>query len=374
MKAYMFPGQGSQRKGMGESLFDEFPELTRKADEALGYSIKELCLQDPEQKLNQTQYTQPALYTVNALSYLKKIQGGERPDYLAGHSLGEYNALQAAGAFSFETGLALVRKRGELMAHAKPGAMAAVINCPETRIRGILAEWNLENVDIANLNAPNQIIISGLKEDVAKSQEYFEKVDAKFIPLNTSGAFHSRFMRESATEFGHFAQGFEFAAPAVPVVANVTARPYESGNILQNLIEQIASPVRWTDSVLFLLDQGVMAFEELGVGDVLTKLVANIKRSRKPSAPADSSAPASTPAPAPAEAPSAPAEPAASGTRELVDVWNRKYPVGTRVTSELYDGELRTRTEALILFGHRAAIYIDGYNGYFDLRELKPVA
>ena len=363
MKAYMFPGQGSQRKGMGEELFDEFPELTRKADEVLGYSIKELCLQDPEQKLNQTQYTQPALYTVNALAYLKKIQGGERPDYLAGHSLGEYNALQAAGAFSFETGLALVRKRGELMAQAKPGAMAAVINCPEARVRGILAEWNLENIDIANLNAPNQIIISGLKEDVANSQEHFEKADAKFIPLNTSGAFHSRFMRESATEFGHFAQGFEFAAPAMPVVANVTARPYESGHILPNLIEQIASPVRWTDTVLFLLEQGVVAFEELGVGDVLTKLVANIKRSWKTSPPANASAPAS-----------APAESAAAGAKELVDVWTRKYPVGTRVNSDIYDGELRTRTEALILFGHRAAVYMDGYNGYFDLRELKPVA
>lgn len=355
MKAFMFPGQGSQRKGMGEGLFDEFPDLTHKADEVLGYSIRELCLEDPDQKLNQTQYTQPALYTVNALAYLKKVQGGESPDYLVGHSLGEYNALQASGAFSFEAGLELVRKRGELMSQAKPGAMAAIINCPEGRIRGILAEWNLENIDIANLNAPNQIIISGLREEVAKSQEHFEKADARFIPLNTSGAFHSRFMRESADEFGRFARAFEFSPPAVPVIANVTARPHEPERILHNLIEQIASPVRWTDSVLFLLDQGVTAFEELGVGDVLTKLVTNIKRSWK--APASVSA-----------------EPAATGVSELVARWNRKYPVGTKVTSDLYTEELRTRTEAMVLFGHRAAVYMDGYNGYFDLRDLKPVA
>src|SRR4051812_36667715 len=128
-KAYVFPGQGSQRKGMGENLFDEFPELTKKADKILGYSIKELCLNDSDSKLNQTQYTQPALYVVNALSYQKKIKDeGKQPDYLAGHSLGEYNALQAAGIFSFEDGLKLVKKRGELMSQAKNGGMAAILN------------------------------------------------------------------------------------------------------------------------------------------------------------------------------------------------------------------------------------------------------
>src|SRR6516162_2607290 len=128
MTAFLFPGQGSQRKGMGSTLFEEFQEVTARADEILGYSIKELCLHDPHQQLGQTQFTQPALYVVNALSYLKKMKDGSKvPTYLAGHSLGEYNALFAAGVFDFETGLRLVKKRGELMSQATGGGMAAVI-------------------------------------------------------------------------------------------------------------------------------------------------------------------------------------------------------------------------------------------------------
>ncbi|MGO4778772.1 acyltransferase domain-containing protein, partial [Lysobacter sp. 2RAB21] len=129
MKTYMFPGQGSQARGMGGDLFDAYPELTAKADAVLGYSIKELCLEDPRRELGKTQFTQPALYVVNALSYYKRIQDtGETPDYLAGHSLGEFNALLAAECFDFETGLKLVKKRGELMSQATQGAMAAIVN------------------------------------------------------------------------------------------------------------------------------------------------------------------------------------------------------------------------------------------------------
>ena len=132
MKAYVFPGQGSQKKGMGEDLFDEFADITKKADEILGYSIKDLCLNNPDQNLNQTQYTQPAMYVVNAMTYLKKKQDSKDfPDYVAGHSLGEYNALHAAGVFSFENGLKLVKKRGELMSKAKKGGMAAILNTPQ---------------------------------------------------------------------------------------------------------------------------------------------------------------------------------------------------------------------------------------------------
>lgn len=374
MKAYVFPGQGSQRKGMGEGLFEEFPDLVRQADEVLGYSIREMCLADPGQNLNQTQFTQPALYTVNALSYLKKVNGSAKPDFLAGHSLGEYNALHAAGAFSFETGLKLVKRRGELMSQALPGAMAAVINCPEERLRAVLAESGLEAIDIANLNSPSQIIISGLKDDVAKAQACIEKADASFIPLNTSGAFHSRYMRESAAEFAKTVSQWEFADPEIPVIANVSAAPYAHGEIAKNLVDQISQPVRWTDSVVYLLDQGVTVFEEMGVGDTLTKLIGQIKRASKKKPSKSATTPTASPAVQPASRVAQPESVVSGDARELVEHWNRKYPVGTKVTSTQSPGDLRTRTHAMILFGHRAAVYMDGFNGYFDLRELKPAA
>ena len=139
MLTWVFPGQGSQKKGMGGSLFDDYAALTANAEDILGYSVKKLCLEDPDQQLNQTRFTQPALYIVNALSWLQKREEiGQEPDFLAGHSLGEYNALLAAGGVDFETGLKLVKKRGELMSLASGGAMAAVLNASEDRILDIL--------------------------------------------------------------------------------------------------------------------------------------------------------------------------------------------------------------------------------------------
>ena len=149
MKTYVFPGQGSQKKGMGKALFDEFTDLTKKADEILAYSIKDLCLNDPQNLLGKTNYTQPALYTVNALTWLKKISSEEKPDFLAGHSLGEYNALFAAGAFDFETGLKLVQERSRLMSLAQGGAMAAVIGMDEPTIDKIIKENQFSGISIA---------------------------------------------------------------------------------------------------------------------------------------------------------------------------------------------------------------------------------
>lgn len=395
-KAYVFPGQGSQRKGMGENLFEEFPELTRKANEILGYSIKELCLSDPDQKLNLTQYTQPAMYVVNALSYQKKMKDGEKePDFLAGHSLGEYNALHAAGVISFEDGLKLVKRRGELMSQARDGGMAAILDCSEERVRRILKEANLTTIDIANLNSPSQIVISGVRDDVNKAQFYFEKANAMFIPLNTSGAFHSRCMKEAENEYEKFIRKVKFSKPNIEVVANVTGKPYGLEDISQNLIHQLSSCVRWSDSVMYLLSQGVTEFEELGVGDVLTKLIAWIKKGYNPAEShnvqsqviAEESKQERTVAktdtsktgPPIQKEKVRPLEHAGMGkqtdqldAKELVQQWNRTCPVGTRVISDFYETTLETRTEATILFGHRAAVYMKGYNGYFDLREVKP--
>ncbi|NOT89836.1 MAG: ACP S-malonyltransferase [Lysobacter sp.] len=392
MKTYMFPGQGSQARGMGGSLFDEFPELTDKADKILGYSIKELCLSDPNKELKNTQFTQPALYVVNALSYYKQIQqAGETPDYVAGHSLGEFNALLAAECFDFETGLKLVKKRGELMSQATDGAMAAILNATRGQVETLLKENGFKNVDIANYNAPLQIVISGPADEIAASQNIFQFDNVMFVPLNTSGAFHSRLMKPAQSKFESFLKKRKFADPKIPVMANLTAKPYPKGAVVDYLSKQISSTVLWSDTIQSLLkisDQ--MEFLELGHGDVLTKMIANIKRQLAKAAEKAAPAVQKTETP-PAVASIAPAVAvAAPGTdarteagaaapsdnrfalaEQKVSAWNKRHPVGTKVKSLVMDyGELTTRTSAVELFGHRAAVYMEGYNGYFDLDEI----
>lgn len=365
MKAFVFPGQGSQARGMGATLFDEFKELTQQADEVLGYSIRELCLEDPRRELNKTQFTQPALYVVNAMSYYKKVnESGRKPDYLAGHSLGEFNALLAAECFDFETGLKLVRKRGELMSQASGGAMAAILNASKEEIEAILQANGLRNIDLANYNTPSQIVISGLTEEIGQAQYLFQSGKMLYYPLNTSGAFHSRFMGGAKDTFHAFLQGFELAEPKIPVIANVTARPYQEGEIVENLSRQIVSMVRWCESVQYLMAAAAsagdsMLFEEVGHGDVLTKIVQTIKQqtpdATTPAAAKDSGAVSAVKVTA----------------AEKVASWNQKHPIGTKVKAAGMDHtSLETRTAAVVLFGHRAAVYMKGYNGYFDLDEL----
>lgn len=375
MKTYMFPGQGSQSKGMGEGLFDRFSELTAKADSILGYSIKELCLEDPRDELGKTQFTQPALYVVNAFSYFKKIEEtGKMPDFVAGHSLGEFNALLAAGCFDFETGLKLVQKRGELMGKVVNGAMAAVLNATEDEIVTILKANGLKNVYLANYNSPSQIVLSGSADEIARAEQFFQEGKMRYYPLATSGAFHSAFMQESMEQFKDFLKGFEFAAPKIPVIANVTARPYDGDAIFDTLSAQIASSVLWSESVQYLMAVGAargdeMEFEEVGFGDVLTRLALAIKmqtaepvlqRFIRDCLPAEEVG--VTP----------PAEPA--GAVQKVIAWNKMYPIRTKVKSSILNVDnLETRTEAIVLFGHRAAVYLKGHNGYFDLDELTAV-
>lgn len=280
---WLFPGQGSQKKGMGEDLFDAFPALTDRASEILGYSIKELCLDPANRNLNLTQYTQPALYVVNALSYLKlKEDTGIVPDFVAGHSLGEYNALFAAEALDFETGLKLVQKRGALMATMKDGGMAAVKGLGEEEIKDLLRRHQLDEIDVANYNSQNQIVLSGPKELINRSGHYFEAAGASlYFVLNVSGAFHSRYMLPAREEFDIFLQQFHFSALKIPVVSNVEAALYTHDKIRLLLANQLIKPVRWTDSILFLTEQGDATFKEVGPGDVLTKLVFGIQRDRK---------------------------------------------------------------------------------------------
>ncbi len=282
-RIYLFPGQGSQRKGMGADVFPKFPEETATADAILGYSVAEQCIEDPGDKLSQTEYTQPLLFTVSALMYLNTVrESGNQPDLVAGHSVGEFAALFAAGVFDFATGLRLVQKRGELMSRAIGGGMAAVVGMTAEQIQGVLQAAGFTTIDVANLNSPKQSVISGLKDDVLAVQSAFETAGAKkFVPLDVSGAFHSRYMRPSQAEFESFARTFTFAAPTIQVIANVTARPYEADQIVANMTRQITSPVRWVESMQYALEQPEPTFEEIGPGNVLTALLRQIKSASK---------------------------------------------------------------------------------------------
>jgi malonyl CoA-acyl carrier protein transacylase len=288
MIAFVFPGQGSQKRGMGAGLFDEVREyaaVEKDVDALLGYSMRKLCLEDAENRLKETQFTQPSLYVVNALHYYKAVSQGARPNYLAGHSLGEYNALLAAGVFDFLTGLRLVKKRGELMSQAKNGGMAAVIGMDADRIASVIQGNGLASLDVANFNTPAQTVVSGPVDEIKRGGPFFEKAGAQmYIPLQVSAAFHSRYMAEAARAFAEFLAPMSFAAPKTPVIANVTARPYPADNASQSvkslLVDQITHSVQWTQSIRYLGDQGVTQFSETGPGNVLTRMVQQIQQQK----------------------------------------------------------------------------------------------
>lgn len=282
MLTYVFPGQGSQFKGMGKELLDDFKTLSDIADNVLGYSLRELCVDDPLNQLNKTQFTQPAIYVVSALSYLKWYEeSSQKADYLAGHSLGEYNALFAAGVFDFETGLKLVKKRGELMGRASAGGMAAVLGISVQEINNILRDNNFTKIDVANFNSSTQTVLSGDLSEINAAAKIFERNKARYIVLPVSAAFHSRYMTEAKAEFELFLKGVPFNKLAAPVISNVTARPHTSDSLKVYMADQITNSVRWLDTVHYLLDQCVFEFKELGPGNVLTKLVDSIKLTHK---------------------------------------------------------------------------------------------
>ena len=238
-------------------------------------------MDDPRGELGLTQFTQPALFVVNALTYRARVEDGTAPPaFVAGHSLGEYNALLAAGVFDFKTGLAMVKRRGALMGQVSGGGMAAVIGMEPARIEALLQATDAgRRLDVANFNSFDQTVIAGPTDAIAAVKPQFEEAGVRaFIPLKVSAPFHSRYMREPQAEFAAFLQGFTFAAPSIPVVANATARLYEPDRARDTLASQIGSAVRWLDSMLFLLDSGVTAFEEAGPGSVLAKLIVQIKK------------------------------------------------------------------------------------------------
>lgn len=278
-RVMVFPGQGSQSVGMGKDLFDRFPDIVAIADRVLGYSIRDLCLTDADKQLGQTQFTQPALFTVNALHYLAYRQdGGAEPDFVAGHSLGEYNALFAAEAFDYETGLKLVQKRGALMGAISGGGMAAVIGIDAAAIRAAIEASGITTVDVANFNAISQTVLSGPTEDLERLTPAISAARGRAIPINVRTAFHSRYMRPVAQEFAAFLEGQTFSPLVIPVISNFTALPYRDDEIINNLVKQIDHSVRWVESIQYLMEEPDLEVMEMGPGKVLTRLVQDIRK------------------------------------------------------------------------------------------------
>ncbi|WP_446040214.1 ACP S-malonyltransferase [Streptomyces sp. SID1121] len=275
MRAWIFPGQGSHRKGMGAGLIGRHRDLVDTADAVLGFPLVPLLLDDPDRRLGDTRYAQPALFVVEALTVLAARADGEpEPGVLAGHSLGEYAALFAAGCFDFETGVRLVKRRGELMSGAGDGdfGMLAVLGLSAEELAGTLGRYGADTVDIANHNARTQVVLSGPAEQLRTvAARLREDGTARTVPLAVRTAFHSRYMRAAATEFAGFLAGFTLRPPALPVIANVTAAPY-GDDVAGLLARQIAEPVQWARSMTRLVGLGVRDVDERGPGTVLTGL------------------------------------------------------------------------------------------------------
>jgi len=290
--AFVFPGQGAQAVGMGKDVYDAVPaarEIFDKANRMLDLALTDLIFNGPDDMLKQTANTQPALLTTSYALYQAFAEKGIKPDYVAGHSLGEYSALVVAGVLSFEDAVALVRKRGEFMEQAVPngeGAMAAVLGANREGLGALCDDITAvtgTSVEMANLNAPGQIVVSGTTAGVQAVMERGKEVGAKrVIPLEVSGPFHSTLMKPAAERLNVALSEADFEDAEIPVVANVSARAEQSGERLRELlVEQVFSPVLWEDSVQYMIAQGVDTFIEIGSGSVLAGLIKKINRSVK---------------------------------------------------------------------------------------------
>ncbi len=285
--AFIFPGQGSQSVGMGKDLARRFQaarEVFAEADEALGFSISTLCFEGPEGDLQLTENTQPAVLT-SSIACLRAIEGesGLRPEIYAGHSLGEYAALVAAGAMDFQDALLAVRARGRFMQEAVPpgeGAMVAIIGLEREDVESVCERAaDGEVLAPANFNAPGQVVVSGHAGAVGRAAAMAKEAGARgAIPLKVSAPFHCPLMEEAGRRLDEALAGIPFGMPGVPVISNVEARPIDSaGSIRELLVRQVSSPVLWEESVRAMARQGIGRFVEVGPGRVLTGMVKRIE-------------------------------------------------------------------------------------------------
>lgn len=284
MKAYVFPGQGAQFVGMGKDLYENNPEakeLFEKANEILGFRITDLMFDGTEEDLKQTKVTQPAIF-LHSVILAKSLGKDFQPDMVAGHSLGEFSALVAAGALSFEEGLKLVSKRAQAMqkaCEARPSTMAAVLALPDEKVEELCAEVN-DVVAPANYNCPGQVVISGTMEGIDAACEKMLAAGAKrAMKLKVGGAFHSPLMQPAQEELAEAIEAADFKTPRCPVYQNVDGKPHtDPEEIKENLIKQLTAPVRWTYDVQAMISDGADEFIELGPGNVLQGLVKKIDR------------------------------------------------------------------------------------------------
>src|SRR3989339_226300 len=276
--AFVFPGQGSQTVGMGKDLAES---LLDQANQILGFDLKKLCFEGPEEELKKTEITQPAILTVSVAAFQQLATRNPQPATVAGHSLGEYSALVAAGAIKFGDAVKIVNLRGKFMQEAVPigqGAMAAIIGGERAKIEEVCA--GIEGVWPANFNSPGQIVISGQKEAVEKASAACKDAGAKrAIPLPVSAPFHCPLMQPAADKLKMELDKIEVKDATIPVIANVTAAAVTSAAEIRDLlVKQVTSPVLWEDSVKKMIADGVSSFVEVGPGKVLSGLIKKIDR------------------------------------------------------------------------------------------------
>ncbi|MCD7855538.1 MAG: ACP S-malonyltransferase [Clostridiales bacterium] len=287
-KAFIFSGQGAQSPGMGKELYDNFAvckEVFDKADEALGFKISDICFGE-DNRLNETEFTQPAILTMSVAVLRLMEEKGFISDYCAGLSLGEYSALVAAGVLDFEEAVKLVKKRGRFMTEAVPvgvGAMSAVINLEADKIQEVLNSVDPERVFIANYNCPGQIAVAGYADAVEKAEPLLSEAGAKrVVRLNVSGPFHTPLLKPASDKLFEELKNVIINDFDVPVVSNLTAQCYGGiEDVIPTLTKQVMSPVKWEQTVKMLIENGVDTFIEMGPGKTLTSFVKKVSRTVK---------------------------------------------------------------------------------------------